>query len=326
MFLSIIIPCYNVASFLPRTIAGLKDLKDADDVEFIFINDGSADNTLQLIQHFAQDDARVRVINQDNQGVSTARNNALAIAKGDFLLCLDGDDFIESSTVATIRRYCQDCDILVAPVNIVTEQSSVKQTLNIPCGVYTVDEFFSQITIFPVTPKLIYRTECIRPQQLQFNPNVKSGEVLDFTFSVMAFANTIKVISTPFYNYFMRTSSATHAPNCTADLTSLLLVEHVRHIQQAWAQTPACLFTTYKMVNAFTYNKYLRLHVSTHDVLETLNTLLHTDAYRHLLLDVAQSSQTPLIERLFIAYQLLMPTRFGYRLLNGINRIIPFIR
>ena len=91
-FLSIIIPCYNVAEQLPATIQSLRNLKESEDCEFIFINDGSTDETLSLIQDFAKNDKRAIIIDQQNSGVSAARNAALTIMKGQYVLPLDGDD------------------------------------------------------------------------------------------------------------------------------------------------------------------------------------------------------------------------------------------
>ena len=79
---SIIIPCYNVAPFLPRLIAGLQ-AQTLPDCEFIFVNDASKDNTLELLQEFARQDDRVVLIDKVNEGVSVARNVALDVATGE---------------------------------------------------------------------------------------------------------------------------------------------------------------------------------------------------------------------------------------------------
>ena len=79
--LSIIIPCYNVEEYIPKTLVSLSQLNNAENCEFIFIYDGSTDNSLSHIQSFAKNDHRAIVINQSNQGVSAARNAALSIAK-----------------------------------------------------------------------------------------------------------------------------------------------------------------------------------------------------------------------------------------------------
>lgn len=326
IFLSIIIPCYNVASFVPKTIESLRQLQDAEDVEFIFINDGSTDSTLSIINDFAAQDVRSIVINQHNQGVSSARNAALAIAHGEYLLCLDGDDYLEPNTLSIIRTYSPNCDALITPLYFVKEKSRKLYALNSKEGLYSTDQYFSAISFFQTAPMLVYRTDIIKQHHLLFQTSIKAGEVIDFTFSFLAHAQTIQVVDYAFYNYVMRASSAMHAPNCTADMTSLLLLEHVKQIHTSWAQTPTCWFTTYKVINAFTYNKYLRTHLATKDILDTIHTLLHTPSYRELLHRVVRQSSTPVLHRLLIVYQLIMPSRMGYRIINTFNRFIPIVR
>ena len=103
-YLSIIIPCYNVEDYLPATIQSLRALENAEDCEFIFINDGSTDNTLKIILNFAEQDQRVVVIDQINSGVSAARNAALEIVQGKYFLPLDGDDKLRPNAVSIIRK------------------------------------------------------------------------------------------------------------------------------------------------------------------------------------------------------------------------------
>jgi glycosyltransferase involved in cell wall biosynthesis len=104
-FLSIIIPCYNVEEYLPCTLDSLSHLKCDKECEYIFVNDGSTDSTLSMLQTFAQDNKQALVINQSNQGVSAARNAALQLAKGEYILCLDGDDFLHPDTISIIKKH-----------------------------------------------------------------------------------------------------------------------------------------------------------------------------------------------------------------------------
>lgn len=87
--ISIIMPCYNSAEFIDKSIASVLDQNYAY-FELIIVNDGSTDNSLVKIRQFS--DPRIIVINQKNSGVCRARNNALAQAKGDFVAFLDADD------------------------------------------------------------------------------------------------------------------------------------------------------------------------------------------------------------------------------------------
>ena len=91
VFFSILTPCYNSALSISAAVGTLLS-QDFDDWELILVNDGSKDNTLELISLLAQQDPRIKVIDQQNSGVSVSRNRAIAEASGEWLVWLDHDD------------------------------------------------------------------------------------------------------------------------------------------------------------------------------------------------------------------------------------------
>jgi len=91
--ISVIMPCYNQARFLPEAVASLRAQVYAY-WECIIVNDGSSDNTAQLAVTLASFDSRVRLINQKNLGPAAARNRGLEEANGQIVHFLDGDDYI----------------------------------------------------------------------------------------------------------------------------------------------------------------------------------------------------------------------------------------
>ncbi|WP_243556899.1 glycosyltransferase [Priestia megaterium] len=78
---SVVIPVYNAEKYITECIESLLN-QTLKQCEFIFVNDGSKDNSLQIIENYRKKDNRVKLINQENQGVSIARNNGLEIALG----------------------------------------------------------------------------------------------------------------------------------------------------------------------------------------------------------------------------------------------------
>jgi glycosyltransferase involved in cell wall biosynthesis len=90
---SVIVPCYNDAKYVPACLDSLL-AQTFQNWEAICINDGSTDNTLAVLKKYARRDQRIRVINQKNQGVCFARNKAIAIARGKYIYPLDADDKI----------------------------------------------------------------------------------------------------------------------------------------------------------------------------------------------------------------------------------------
>ena len=106
---------------------------------------------------------------------------------------------------------------------------------------------------------MVYRNSIIHDNSLQFNSNIKSGEVYDFTVSFLEKAHKIAVTNIGFYYYVMRNSSATHRPNYTADLSVLQIMDHFSSIPNQWSKSPSFLLTELKMITSFTYNKYIRI-------------------------------------------------------------------
>ena len=88
---SIIMPTYNVEKYLEAALESVVN-QTFSDIEVICINDGSTDNSLQILENYAKQDNRIKLINQQNQGVSVARNNGIEAAAGEYIMFLDPDD------------------------------------------------------------------------------------------------------------------------------------------------------------------------------------------------------------------------------------------
>lgn len=90
---SIIVPIYNVEQYLPACLDSLVN-QTLQDIEIICVNDGSTDNSASVVRDYMQQDARIRLIEQDNQGLSAARNAGIRNANGKYLQFLDADDIL----------------------------------------------------------------------------------------------------------------------------------------------------------------------------------------------------------------------------------------
>lgn len=93
--ISIIVPVYNVEKYISHCLDSLV-MQTLNDIEIILIDDGSSDSSGIICDEYAQKDLRIKVIHQENMGVSESRNVALAVAKGEFVLFVDSDDWIEA--------------------------------------------------------------------------------------------------------------------------------------------------------------------------------------------------------------------------------------
>ena len=93
---SVIVPCYKQAHFLPETLNAVLN-QTYDNWECIIVDDGSPDNTVEVANSFASRDRRFKILSQENQGLAMARNNGIAASRGYFILPLDSDDMIDST-------------------------------------------------------------------------------------------------------------------------------------------------------------------------------------------------------------------------------------
>ena len=117
MKLSIIIPVYCVEATLNRCIESVV-LQDFRDFELILVDDGSPDNCPQMCDDWAERDERIRVIHQENSGLSQARNKGIEISQGDYITFIDSDDFIGPQTLEILADYLAnhtETDILEYP-------------------------------------------------------------------------------------------------------------------------------------------------------------------------------------------------------------------
>jgi glycosyltransferase involved in cell wall biosynthesis len=110
--ISVITPAYNVAEFLPETVASAL-AQTWHDFEMLIVDDGSTDNTQQIARSWERADPRIRVFTQENRGPSAARNKAIVHARGEYFALLDGDDlwhptFLESQMRLFSRKSAVD--------------------------------------------------------------------------------------------------------------------------------------------------------------------------------------------------------------------------
>ena len=110
--ISVIIPVYNVEKYILNTIESVM-FQTYSNIEIILVDDGSTDNSSKICDELAKKDNRISVIHQDNQGLSAARNVGTAIATGDFIFYLDGDDYLEKNCLEKLLEVADDCSLVI---------------------------------------------------------------------------------------------------------------------------------------------------------------------------------------------------------------------
>ena len=129
--ISIIVPVYNVESYLEECLESIKNQTYAD-IEVILVNDGSTDGSREICEQYCEKDIRFRLINQENQGQSVARNRGVKESVGQFIMFVDSDDVINTNVLEVLLPYMKtDEDIVECRMTRKKEEFFLNKTSTI---------------------------------------------------------------------------------------------------------------------------------------------------------------------------------------------------
>ena len=201
---SVIIAVYNAEKYLVQCLDSVLN-QTLKEIEIILVNDGSTDNSMQILEKYQKKDARVRVINQENQGAAAARNAGMKLAVGEYLSFLDADDFFSPEMLEEMYAGCveQDADISVIRSKEYNEQShectdmkfSIKEEFlpgNNPFSYHDIPDCIFNIFKGWAWDKL-FRREMVMKNHLEFQ-NLRSTNDMLFVYMSLVYANRIYVI------------------------------------------------------------------------------------------------------------------------------------
>lgn len=197
--ISIVVPAYNSENVIRPCIESI--LKSSyKNFELIIINDGSKDNTLKIIKEYAEKDNRIKIIDKKNAGQAEARNDGINIAKGEYIMFIDADDFVEEDYLELmlneIRSKKQDiCISGYKNYNVDYKYTGEVRYLN---------EYWTRFYACVVWAK-IYKTSFIKDNNLFF-PNIKNGEDTAFTVTALSKTEKISVINNTGFGHYYNTT------------------------------------------------------------------------------------------------------------------------
>lgn len=205
MLVSIIIPCYNSEIHLRNTVESVLS-QSYNDIEVILINDGSKDDTWDLIQRLEKEDCRVRGFSQQNKGVSGARNLGIDMAKGEFICFLDSDDTYEKDkiklqidkVIETNSKVCYCGNKYIFGEKIV--EHAYKKSGKI------LKEYILNILMIHLNDWMV-STKLIKENNLKFPEAFKYGEDVNFFMKVLSLSEAVAV-EKQLTNYYIRETSS----------------------------------------------------------------------------------------------------------------------
>lgn len=222
--ISVVIPVYNGSKHIQHMLNQLARQKNIDNIqyEYIFIDDGSTDDTLQQLKSAKKNDGHIKVIHQKNAGVSSARNSGLDYARGKWIVFIDIDDTISDDFLKIIfDTTSDDADDVIFYARKQYSKSNGKIFRDLPEGNVSLWLLDMRSLDIPssedhwlkrVVWSRAYRSSFLKEQNIRFVPNINIGE--DFLFIIMVCNRTKKIAFSQkgFYTYCNDGESALHIP------------------------------------------------------------------------------------------------------------------
>ncbi len=195
---SVIVPCYNVAPYLERCLDSLLG-QTLRDIEIICIDDKSTDNSLEILNKYAEQDKRITVIaHEQNSGVSTARNNGMAAAKGEYIGFVDPDDYVDLDFYEKLynKATASGADITVGNIKE-TSFNGHTSTRNQWLKIIENDKLRFRYTLWCA----IYSTSFLRDNKINNPVGIVVSEDTVFVIKAAVLANKLVTVYDTYYNY-----------------------------------------------------------------------------------------------------------------------------
>lgn len=208
---SIIVPIYKVEKYIEKCVLSLIN-QSYKNIEIILVDDGSPDNSGNIIDELASTDSRVKVIHKQNGGVSVARNSGLQLAKGDYIMFVDGDDWVDDSYVSYFVNLVEKNNCSVG-MNIRCYTNSYMDSTGQSDNHYYISaekamEWIYSGHIFVGVWNKIYHTELLVKNNIRFNPEIWYGEGMLFNIECVQYVDCIAIGEKCVYHQTFNPNSA----------------------------------------------------------------------------------------------------------------------
>lgn len=217
---SIIVPIYRIDRYIGICIESLIH-QTYSNLEILLVNDGSDDRSPEICDLYAKKDARIRVIHKRNGGLVSARKAGLEKASGEYIGCVDGDDWLDRDFVERMLADALDngADIVCAGFTRDLFEESVAMLNNYPVGVYRgsdLDELkkkmlsdgpFYRLGITTYVWNKLFRREIVTEPQMRVNEDISIGEDAAVTYPAIMESSCVCVNDCVSYHYRQREDS-----------------------------------------------------------------------------------------------------------------------
>ena len=287
-FFSIIVPVYNIESYVERTIMSILK-NNFKDYEVIFVNDGSTDKSFEIIQRFINN-KNFFCVSQKNGGLSAARNSGLQVARGKYIIFLDGDDFIAENSLSVFYKVliADSIDLLVfGRIENYEDRQVVPYRLSNKnfnsSNLYLLKSLQKSTFRTNVWDK-IYRRELIEKNNLRFVEGLLYEDMF-FLLQYLAVSNKIKVIEQPLYFYTCSNQTSITKLLRKKDLDILIFIQKAVEFENI--NNSLSKKSVYTMLQRFALssiiNKYVKYYGKEDIAKEIIDRLLYDKCFKSIV-------------------------------------------
>lgn len=218
---SVIIPVYNVEQYIEECLVSAMN-QTLKDIEIICVNDGTKDNSMDIVNRYAVDDQRIVIINKENGGLSSARNAGIAKSSGEYLYFLDSDDYIADNMLEMLYNEAKekDLDNIYFDAESFYENEELEKRLKVYKDYYRRPSMFEDVVSGPLLFAKMENLEVFRPSAclqmprrsmlIEHNISFYEGILHEdnlFSLQTIFAAKKTKHTATPYYKRRVRESS-----------------------------------------------------------------------------------------------------------------------
>ena len=211
---SVVVPVYNVKLYLRECLDSITN-QTLQNIEIICINDGSTDGSADILNEYASRDSRILIVNQENKGLSAARNLGMSMAVGEYLCFIDSDDFVELDLLEITSNISRqfNADAVVFGFDCFSDVNVEKRTDSLKtCGIYSGIECMKAMRkrqlCSSVVWRVLWKNAFLRSNDLSFLDGIIYEDLL-FSFNAYICAATVYVIPDILYHNRQRSGSIT---------------------------------------------------------------------------------------------------------------------
>lgn len=213
---SIVIPAYNAAAFIERTVESIKK-QSYPNWELLIVNDGSKDNTGAVIDKIAASNERIIALHQENGGEIAARHTGVAHATGEWIMFVDADDMLPETSIASLMKYHQTgIDIIVGTIHVQNFKPTGEKFedyffKNRNIGIMSGTEFARGVMTYNIQMSAcgkLYKKSILDSFHWCLDRQIKQNPDLLMNLGIGAYVNKVCVTNEPVYEYLISEGTA----------------------------------------------------------------------------------------------------------------------